>query len=111
AGTGVILAAVYMLHAVLKMFWGPLDNPENEGLADVGRRELTTLLPLIALVFLLGFAPSLFLDKLNPTVAVFLQDYDRKLHDSNYNDKQHLLKAETTRSSAQQVALRVGGEP
>ena len=39
ATTGVILAAVYMLHAVLKMFWGPLDNPENEGLADLSRRE------------------------------------------------------------------------
>ena len=43
ATTGVILAAVYMLHAVLKMFWGPLDNDENKELADVGERELTTL--------------------------------------------------------------------
>ena len=37
AALGVILAAVYMLHAVLKMFWGPLDNPENQGLPDVSR--------------------------------------------------------------------------
>ncbi|MDB4973245.1 MAG: NADH-ubiquinone oxidoreductase chain [Myxococcaceae bacterium] len=111
ASTGVILAAVYMLHAVLKMFWGPLDNTENEGLADVGGRELTTLVPLIGLVFLLGFAPSLFLDKMNPSVDIFLRDYDRKLHDSNYNDKLHLLKAEATPASTQQVALRVGGEP
>jgi NADH-quinone oxidoreductase subunit M len=96
AATGVILAAVYMLHAVLKMFWGPLDNDENKELADVGKREFTALAPLIAMVFVLGFAPGLFLDKMNPAVEAFLRDYDRKLHDSNYNDKDHLLKAETT---------------
>jgi NADH-quinone oxidoreductase subunit M len=111
ASTGVILAAIYMLHAVLKMFWGPLDNSENEGLADVGGRELTTLIPLVGLVFLLGFAPSLFLDKMNPSVEAFLRDYDRKLHDSNYNDKLHLLRAEATTPGVQQVAMRVGGQP
>jgi len=110
ASTGVILAAVYMLHAVLKMFWGPLDNPENEGLADVGGRELTVLGPLVAMVFLLGFAPSLFLDKLNPAVESFLRDYDRKLHDSNFNDNVHLLKAEAHQPGSQQVALNVGGD-
>jgi NADH-quinone oxidoreductase subunit M len=93
---------VYMLHAVLKMFWGPLDNSENEGLADVGKREFIALAPLVAMVFLLGFAPGLFLDKMNPAVEAFLRDYDRKLHDSNYNDKDHLLKAETP---AQKAAL------
>jgi len=108
ASTGVILAAVYMLHAVLKMFWGPLDNPENQGLADVGGRELTVLAPLIAMVFLLGFAPSLFLDRMNPSVEAFLRDYNRKLQDSNYNDNVHLLKAEASRSTTQQVALHVG---
>jgi len=110
ASTGVILAAVYMLHAVLKMFWGPLDNPENEGLADLGGRELTVLAPLVAMVFLLGFAPSLFLDKLNPAVEAFLRDYDRKLHDSNFNDNVHLLKAELHKPVGQQVALNVGGD-
>jgi NADH-quinone oxidoreductase subunit M len=111
ASTGVILAAVYMLHAVLKMFWGPLDNPENEGLPDLGRRELTTLLPLVAMVFVLGFAPGLFLDKMNPTVEAFLREYDRKLHDSNYNDNAHLLKAEAPAHAVdRQVALKVGGD-
>jgi NADH-quinone oxidoreductase subunit M len=99
-----------MLHAVLKMFWGPLDNPDNEGLADVGGRELTALAPLVAMVFLLGFAPSLFLDKLNPAVESFLRDYDRKLHDSNFNDTVHLLKAEAHTPAAAQVALNVGGD-
>ncbi|MET0339821.1 MAG: NADH-quinone oxidoreductase subunit M [Polyangiales bacterium] len=110
AATGVILAAVYMLHAVLKMFWGPNDNAENQGLADIGARELTTLGPLIALVFLLGFVPGLFLDKMNPAVEAFLRDYDRKLHDSNYNDSVHLLKAELDHGATDLYARRAAGD-
>jgi formate hydrogenlyase subunit 3/multisubunit Na+/H+ antiporter MnhD subunit len=82
-----------MLHAVLKMFWGPLDNDENKELADVGKRELTTLLPLVALVFVLGFFPNLFLEKMNPSIDAFLRDYDAKLIDSNKNDTVHILSS------------------
>ena len=59
---GVILAAVYMLHAVQKMFLGPLDKPENQGLPDLTRRELLALAPLIVLVFVIGFFPNVVPD-------------------------------------------------
>jgi len=108
ATTGVILAAVYMLHAVLKMFWGPLDNDENKELADVGRRELTTLLPLVALVFVLGFFPNIFLEKMNPSIDAFLRDYDAKLIDSNMNDNVHLLKAAVDKPTDSKLALGTG---
>src|SRR5438034_11062566 len=39
AAFGVILAAVYMLHVVQKMFFGPIDNHKNETLSDVNTRE------------------------------------------------------------------------
>jgi NADH-quinone oxidoreductase subunit M len=90
AATGVILAAVYMLHAVLKMFWGPLDNDENKEVADVSKRELTVLAPLIALVFLLGFFPGLFLERMNPSVDAFLSRYNEKLVDSVEDDSVRL---------------------
>jgi NADH-quinone oxidoreductase subunit M len=94
AATGVILAAIYMLHATLKMFWGPLDNSENQELADVGGRELTALLPLVAFVFVLGFFPGVFLEKMNPSVDAFLKNYEAKLLDSNNKDSEpHLYKA------------------
>jgi NADH-quinone oxidoreductase subunit M len=93
AGTGVILAAVYMLHAVLKMFWGPLSNPENEHLPDVGGRELTLLLPLTALIFVLGFFPGIFLDKMNPSVDGFLANYRQKLMDTAQNDSVRMWKS------------------
>jgi NADH-quinone oxidoreductase subunit M len=108
ASTGVILAAVYMLHAVLKMFWGPLDNAENEGLADVGGRELTALSPLLVLVFVLGFFPGIFLEKMNPAVDGFLRAYKAKLVESAENDSVRLMHAAAP-SSARDAHLALGG--
>jgi NADH-quinone oxidoreductase subunit M len=106
AATGVILAAIYMLHATLKMFWGPLENSENEQLADVGGRELTTLLPLVAFVFVLGFFPGVFLEKMNPSIDSFLRSYEAKLLDSNNKDNEpHLYKAQLPRTRAAEFAL------
>ena len=99
AATGVILAAVYMLHATLRMFWGPNDNPENQELADVGKRELSVLAPLIALIFLLGVFPNLFLEKMNPSVDAFLANYEEKLLESSKNDDARMLSLETFDSS------------
>ncbi len=93
AATGVVLAAVYMLHAVLKMFWGPITNQANEHLADVGRRELSLLLPLTALIFVLGFFPGIFLDKMNPSVDGFLANYRQKLLDTAEDDSARLWKS------------------
>jgi NADH-quinone oxidoreductase subunit M len=105
AATGVVLAAVYMLHAVLKMFWGPITNPENEALPDVGRRELSVLAPLIALVFVLGFFPSIFLEKMNPAVDGFLQHYETKLAATLKSDTTRVLSAVRTQSESFALAV------
>ncbi len=73
AATGVIFAAVYMLHAVLKMFWGPLDKAENQGLSDMTRHERVVLAPLIALIFIMGLAPKPFLDRMSASVDGFIR--------------------------------------
>jgi NADH-quinone oxidoreductase subunit M len=112
AATGVSLAAVYMLHAVLKMFWGPLDNDENRSLADVSKREFTVLAPLIALVFLLGFFPGIFLERMNPSVDAFLSHYNEKLVDSVEDDSVRLWKSAGVASKTQKVvALGSQGVP
>ena len=69
ATTGVILAAVYMLSLVQKMFFGPLSNPKNKNLPDLNVRETLALAPLIALIFVIGFFPNLFLDRARGSVA------------------------------------------
>jgi NADH-quinone oxidoreductase subunit M len=75
AAFGVILAAVYMLHVVQKMFFGPLDNPKNEHLEDVNTRETIALAPLIALVFVIGLFPNIFLSRMTESVNGVLDSF------------------------------------
>ena len=63
ATTGVILAAVYLLHMVYKVFFGPITHQENDELADLNVRETIVLIPLIVLMVIMGFAPRTFLEK------------------------------------------------
>lgn len=65
AATGVIIAAVYLLWMFRRMMFGQLDKKENQELTDLNRREVVLLLPLIALMFWMGFAPNPFLKEIN----------------------------------------------
>jgi len=71
ASAGVILGAVYMLGVTQKMFFGPLSNPKNKRLTDINNRELLAVSPLIVMIFVIGFFPSLFLDRMKDSVAAF----------------------------------------
>jgi NADH-quinone oxidoreductase subunit M len=70
AAAGVILAAVYMLSVVQKMFFGPLSNPKNKDLPDLTRREILALAPLVAMIFVIGLFPSVFLDRMKDSVTL-----------------------------------------
>ncbi len=93
AATGVILAAVYMLHAVLKMFWGPVTKKVNENLHDLTWAEGVALAPLILFVFWIGLYPATFLDPMKPAVDGFIHDFQDKLMQSNQSDTSRLLAA------------------
>ncbi|MBM4361926.1 MAG: NADH-quinone oxidoreductase subunit M [Deltaproteobacteria bacterium] len=75
AAFGVILAAVYMLHVVQKMFFGPVDNPKNAHLADLTPRETIALAPLIALIFVIGLFPGLLLSRMGDGVTASLEQF------------------------------------
>lgn len=75
ASTGVILAALYMLSVVQKVFFGPLSNPKNKHLPDMNAREIFAVAPLVGLIFIIGFFPSLFLDRMGPSVEAVLDRY------------------------------------
>jgi len=90
ATTGVIFAAVYMLHAVLRIFWGKVVHPENESLPDLNRREVVSLLPLIVLVFWIGLYPKFFLDKMNPAVDSFISDFTIRYYEGRRTVEPHL---------------------
>ncbi|MFQ5350312.1 MAG: NuoM family protein, partial [Thermoanaerobaculia bacterium] len=54
---GIVLGAAYMLWMYQRVFFGPLSNPENKGLADLNGRELACLLPIVLLCFWIGLYP------------------------------------------------------
>jgi NADH-quinone oxidoreductase subunit M len=75
ASLGVILAAVYMLGVVQKMFFGPLSNEKNRHLPDMNVREVMAISPLIAMIFVIGLFPNIFLDPMQETVEATLDRY------------------------------------
>jgi NADH-quinone oxidoreductase subunit M len=75
AALGVILAAVYMLSVVQKMFFGPLTHPKNRNLPDLTARETVALAPLVAMIFVIGFFPSIFLDRMRDGVKVAYDNF------------------------------------
>jgi NADH-quinone oxidoreductase subunit M len=61
--SGVILAAVYLLWSYQRVFFGKLDNPENEKLKDLNVREWAVLVPVLIFIVWIGVYPRTFLDK------------------------------------------------
>jgi NADH-quinone oxidoreductase subunit M len=73
ATTGVIFAAAYLLWALQRMIFNPLDNPENQGLTDLTRRELAVLLPLIVGIVWLGLFPGPVLRRMEPATRRYVE--------------------------------------
>lgn len=76
AATGVILAAVYMLSMVQKVFFGPLKNEKNRHLPDMNVREVVAIAPLIAMVFIIGFFPNIFIKRMIPTTTSIVEKFE-----------------------------------
>src|SRR5918992_723306 len=73
ATTGVIFAAAYLLWALQRMIFNRLDNPDNEQLTDLTRRELVVLLPLIVGIVWLGLFPGPVLRRMEPATQRFVE--------------------------------------
>jgi NADH-quinone oxidoreductase subunit M len=73
ATLGVIFAAYYMLPMVQRVFFNQLEGAENREMEDVSRRELAILVPLCALMIWLGWNPTPFLERMEPSVRAVLE--------------------------------------
>jgi NADH-quinone oxidoreductase subunit M len=80
AALGIILGAVYMLHMVARVIFGPLKTPvlhgergghggHDDAPGDIGAREITILIPLAIAVVWLGVYPTPLLHSLNIPVG------------------------------------------
>jgi NADH-quinone oxidoreductase subunit M len=94
AAIGVIAAAIYMLHAVLKLLWGPLKSA-NAQLPDLSRRENLVFAPLVLLIFYIGLFPNHWLEPMSASVDRFATEYMAKLRAGDQNpDSRGLLEAD-----------------
>jgi NADH-quinone oxidoreductase subunit M len=73
AGTSIILGAAYMLKVLKETFFGPLTSEENKNLPDLNGKELTALLPLVALVVWLGVYPKPVLEPIDNSAKALVQ--------------------------------------
>jgi NADH-quinone oxidoreductase subunit M len=78
ATSGVILAAVYLLHMMYRTFFGELTDEANAQMADMNAREFGLMVPLIVLMFVLGFYPNPFLQQTAPTTEFLLETVEEK---------------------------------
>jgi NADH-quinone oxidoreductase subunit M len=82
AAVGIVLGAAYLLWLYQRVFWGPLDNPANQTLTDVNRRELGLLLALVALMIWIGIFPSTFFEKIDVPVDYIVRKVDPAYFDA-----------------------------
>ncbi|MGE0353573.1 MAG: NuoM family protein [Gemmatimonadales bacterium] len=73
ATTGVIFAAAYLLWALQRVIFNPLDKPENQGLKDLSPRELIVLVPLLIGIIWLGLYPAPVLKRMEPSAQRYLE--------------------------------------
>jgi NADH-quinone oxidoreductase subunit M len=68
AATALVLSAIYILWMYQRMMTGPV-SADNERIGDLVPRELAVVVPLIALLLVLGIYPKPALDVINPAVG------------------------------------------
>jgi len=86
AGSTIIIGSVYMLNLFKKSFFGPLKHEKNRGLKDLNRRELTALLPLVAIVVWLGVYPKPVLGPIDSSVKDLISFMESKAQTQEAKD-------------------------
>jgi NADH-quinone oxidoreductase subunit M len=74
AATGIILGAGYMLWLYQRIFFQKRDKDLT--IPDLDLREFITLLPLVILVFWIGFYPETFMDFMHVSVDHLIENFN-----------------------------------
>jgi NADH-quinone oxidoreductase subunit M len=73
AASGVIVAAVYLLWMFRRVMFGVLDKEENRKVTDLTRNEIWVMIPLVLLMFYMGFNAGPFLKQIDNSSVVILK--------------------------------------
>ena len=74
----VILGAAYMLWALQRIIYNPLDKAENAHLTDLNWREIGLLVPVIAAILWLGIYPKPVLERMEAATTAFVQSVEAR---------------------------------
>ena len=77
AASGVILGAVYLFHLYQKVMFGPITKPENKNLPDLSLREAIIMVPIIALMVIMGLFPNPILKRTEPSMRKIIEQVNR----------------------------------
>jgi len=69
---GLVLGALYMMWAYERVMWGPVTKSINQTIKDLSGREIAVMVPLVALMLLMGLYPRPLLSRMEPSVNALL---------------------------------------
>jgi NADH-quinone oxidoreductase subunit M len=78
ATSGVVLAAAYMLWMFRRVMFGPVDNPENRGLIDLGLREKVVMVAIVIPIIWIGVYPNPLLRRIEPSVIELIRTFEER---------------------------------
>jgi NADH-quinone oxidoreductase subunit M len=79
AASAVIVAAVYLLWMVQRVYFGEVTNPKNKALHDLSWREMAVLAPLLVFMVWGGVYPKTFLGKTEASANHFVQTVQARM--------------------------------
>ncbi|HSZ81999.1 MAG TPA: NADH-quinone oxidoreductase subunit M [Polyangia bacterium] len=110
SASAVILAAMYLLTMYQKIFFGPLDKPENRAphVRDVHGRETSVFGIVVVAALFMGVFPQTFLSRSETSIDAFMKGYRDRLEDARRapDAPSHVFPALTT-----EVAPVAGVQP
>jgi NADH-quinone oxidoreductase subunit M len=68
AALGIVLGAMYLLHMLRRVIFGPIERPALAEAGDAGPMEMAAIVPLATLLVVLGIFPSLIINVQRPAV-------------------------------------------
>jgi NADH-quinone oxidoreductase subunit M len=78
ATSGVVLAAAYMLWMFRRVVFGPVENPENRGLIDLGLREKIVMMAMVIPIIWIGVYPNPLLRRIEPSVIELIRQLETR---------------------------------
>jgi len=72
AALGILLGAMYLLYMLRRVVFGPVERPAIEEAKDAGPVEMSAIVPLAALLLVLGIFPGLLINVQQPAVNLVL---------------------------------------